>query len=71
MLPGLKTCQQTRLEDKKKVEMMNVSMSAVLSHFLVSLMLLSVLKINLGHFLLEEALNDSVMRHYMLSNFRY
>ena len=34
-------------------------------------MLLSVLKINLAPFLQEEALNDNVMRKYILINFGY
>ena len=59
------------LEDKKKVEMMDVSTSVVLSHFLIVSMLLSVLKINLSLFLQEEALNENVMRNYTLINFEY
>ena len=57
------------LEDKKKVEMMNVSTSVVLSHFHIVSMLLCVLGINLFPFLQEEASNDNVMRNYMLINF--
>ena len=59
------------LEDKKKVEMMDVSTSVVLSHFLIVSMLLSVLKINLSPFLQEEALNENVMRNYTLINYEY
>ena len=59
------------LEDKKKVEMMDVLTSAVLSHFHIISMLLSVLKVNLAPFLQEEALNGNVVRNYMLINFRY
>ena len=59
------------LEDKKKVEMMDVPTSVVLSHFHIVSMLLCVLEINLFPFLQEEALNDNVMRNYMLINFEY
>ena len=59
------------LEDKKKVEMMDVSTSVVLSHFHIVSMLLSVFKINLAPFLQEEALNENVMRNYTLINFEY
>ena len=55
------------LEDKK-VEMMDVSTSVVLSHFHIVSMLLCVLEINLFPFLQEEALNENVMRNYMLIN---
>ena len=51
MLPRVETNKQTSiLEDKKKVEMMDVSTSVVLSHFHIVSMLLSVLKINLAPF---------------------
>ena len=56
------------LEDKKKVEMMDVLTSIVLSRFHFASMLLSVLKINLASFLEEEALSDNVMRNNMLIN---
>ena len=59
------------LEDKKKLEMMDVSTSVVLSHFVIVSMLLSVLKINLSPFLREEALNENVMRNYTMINFEY
>ena len=59
------------LGDKKKVEMMDVLTSVVPSHFHIVSMLLSVLKINLAPFLQEEALNDNVMRNYILINFGY
>ena len=64
--------QQTnfQLKDKKKVEMMDVLMSVVLSHFHIVSMLLSVLKTNLTCFL-QEPLNENVMRNYMLINFEY
>ena len=51
------------------VWMMGFSTSVVLSHFYIVSMFLSVLKINLVPLLQEEALNDNVMRNYMLINF--
>ena len=51
------------LGDKKKVEMMDVLTSVVLSHFHTVSMLLSDLKINLAPFLEEEALSYKVMRN--------
>ena len=51
------------LEDKKKVEIMDVLTSVVFFHFHIVSMLLSDLKINLAPFLQEEALNDNVMRN--------
>ena len=59
------------LEDKKKVEIMDVLTSVVLFHFHIISMLLTVLKINLAPFFQEEALNDNVMRNYMLINSGY
>ena len=52
-----------RLEDKEKVEMMDVLTSVMLSHFHIVSMLCSFFKINLTPFLQEEALNDNVMRN--------
>ena len=49
--------------------MMDVPTSVVLSHFHIVSMLLCVLEINLFPFLQEVALNDNVMRNYMLINF--
>ena len=57
------------LEDKKKVEIMDVLTSVVLSHSHIVSMLLSVLIINLAPFLQEEALNDNVMGNYILIKF--
>ena len=51
------------------VWVMGFSTSVVLSHFYIVSMFLSVPKINLAPFLQEEALNDNVMRNYMLINF--
>ena len=51
--------------------MMDVLKSVVLSHFHIVSMLLCVLKINLAPFLQDEALNDNVMRNYVLTNFVY
>ena len=59
------------LEDKKKVEIMDVLTSVVLFHFHIISKLLTVLKINLAPFFQEEALNDNVMRNYMLINSGY
>ena len=53
----------------KRQEMMDVLTSVVLSHFHIASMFLSVLKINLAPFLQEDALNDNIMRNYMLINF--
>ena len=62
--------KQTSIQKtRKKVEMMDVLTSVVLSHFHIVSMLLSVLKINLAPFLHEEALKDNVIRNYMLINF--
>ena len=47
----------------KKVEIMDVLTSVVLSHFHIVSILISVFKINLALFLQEEALNDIVMRN--------
>ena len=58
-----------RLEDKKKLEMLDVLTSVVFSHFHIVSMLLSVLKINLAPFFQEEALNDNVRRNYILIKF--
>ena len=49
--------------------MLDVLTSVVLSHFHNVSMFLSVLKINLAPFLQEEALNNIVMRNYILINF--
>ena len=65
MLPGLETCKQTSIQ-KTELEMINVLTSVVLSYFHIVSMLLSVLKINLASVLLEDALDDNVMRNYML-----
>ena len=65
MLPGLETCKQTSIQ-KTELEMINVLTSVVLSYFHIVSMLLSVLKINLAPVLLEDALDDNVMRNYML-----
>ena len=65
MLPGLETCKQTSIQ-KTELEMMDVLTSVVLSYFRIVSMLLSVLKINLAPVLLEDALDDNVMRNYML-----
>ena len=65
MLPGLETCKQTSIQ-KTELEMMDVLTSVVLSYFHIVSMLLSVLKINLAPVLLEDALDDNVMRNYML-----
>ena len=51
------------------VWMMGFSTSVVLSHFYIVSMFLSVHRINLVPLLQEEALNDNVMRNYMLINF--
>ena len=51
--------------------MMDVLTSVVLSRFHIVSMLLCFLKINLFPFLQEEALNDNVMRNYMLINCEY
>ena len=56
------------LEDKKKVEIMNVLTFVVLFHFHIVSKLLIVLKINLAPSLQEEALSDNVMRNKMLIN---
>ena len=53
----------------KKQQMMDVLTSVVLSHFHIVSMFLSVLKINLAPFLQEDALNDNIMRNYMLIDF--
>ena len=58
-----------RLEDKKKLEMLDVLTSVVFSHFHIVSMLLSVLKINLAPFFQEEALNDNVRRNFILIKF--
>ena len=50
---------------------MDVLTSVVLSHFHIVSILIAVFKINLALFLQEEALNDIVMRNYMLINFGY
>ena len=47
---------------------MDVLTSAVLSYFHIVSMLVSVLKINLAPVLLEDALDDNVMRNYMFIN---
>ena len=57
------------LGDKKKVEMMDVLTSVVLSHFHIVSIFLSVHRINLAPFLREDALNDNVIRNDMLINF--
>ena len=49
--------------------MMGFSTSIVLSHFHIVSMFLPVYRINLVPFLREDALNDIVMRNYMLINF--
>ena len=49
--------------------MLDALTSVVLSHFRIVSILLSVLKINLAPFLQEEALNDNVMRNYILIEF--
>ena len=59
------------LEDKKKVEIMDVLASVVFFHFHIVSMLLSDLKINLAPFLQEEALNDNVMRNNLQINSGY
>ena len=53
------------------MEIMDVLTSVVFFHFHIVSMLLSVLKINLAPFFQEEALNDNVMRNYMLINSGY
>ena len=51
------------------VWMMGFSTSVVLSHFHIVSIFISFYRINLAPFLQEDALNDNVMRNYVLINF--
>ena len=59
------------MEKGEKYHIIECYLVVVLSHFHIVSILISVFKIDLALFLQEEALNDIVMRNYMLINFGY